>query len=183
LLLGLAFLLVPACGGVSVQGARPWAGNEAIADDEKAVALAAYQLGRCSDVLGQALPLTRERITLYRVGTQLQLISESHGLTPLVFDNRLHADDGHTFQAILDGQLLEIQLPTARRKGHWLLASHWEEWQQARGFGARPVRVVERCEVATLQKPADEAKEIPFGLAKPPLPGYGMRPVHDRSEQ
>lgn len=163
-----------ACGGASVQGAKPWQGAGQGPAEVHLEPLARYELGPCADVLGQALPVKPERLTLYRSGNALQLLSESEGLSPLVLENRLHGDAGNTFQAIVDGQLLEIQLPTKTRSGHWLLASHWQEWQQQEGFGARPIRVVERCAVASVppsvqpQNPAQAAQNPAFGLAKTP---------------
>jgi hypothetical protein len=180
----LAGCVLAACGGSTMQGAQPWVASEVSRSDAKWQALGYYQLGQCADVLGQALPVTPERLTLVRSGADLRLVSESWGLTPVVLHNRLHGDAGNTFQAVVDGQLLEIQLPSQTRKGHWLLASHWEEWQQQHGFGARPVRVVERCDVATLESPPDLEKTQAFGLAKPPSPGYGVRPSsNDRFQQ
>jgi len=138
-----AIVFSTGCGGSSVQGAKPWLPRTA----DEAQFVAEYELTRCSDVLGQALPLVKDRLTLYRTGDRLRLLTEPQGLTPLMIDNTLHADKGNTFQVIVDDQLLEIRLPTAKRAGQWLVASHWEEWQQQEGFGARPTRVVERCEV------------------------------------
>lgn len=163
-----------ACGGARVQGAKPWQGAGQGPAEVRLEPLAHFALGPCSDVLGQALPVTPERLTLYRSGNAAQLLSESEGLSPLVLENRLHGDAGNTFQAVVDGQLIEIQLPTKTRSGHWLLASHWQEWQQQQGFGARPIRVVERCAVtpispsAQAQNPSQAAKNPAFGLAKTP---------------
>jgi hypothetical protein len=177
----LSSLAVVACSGAAVQGARPWLGADR--GQLQAQLQIQYQLQQCSDVLGQALPAVPGRLSLYRSGHSLQLVSESEGLTPWVMDNRLHGDPDATFQAIVNDHLIEIQLPSPGRSGHWLLASHWQQWEQPQGFGARPIRVVERCQVAAIENPLQPAPKPAFGLAKAARSRYGMNPVHEPIQQ
>lgn len=177
----LGSFAVSACSGAAVQGARPW--SIAADGQERAQLQGQFEIHQCSDVLGQALPAVSGRLSLYRRGQSLQLVSESEGLTPWVLENRLHGDPDPTFQAIMNGHLLEIQLPGPSRRGHWLLASHWQQWEQPHGFGARPIRIVERCQVAAVQNPPQSAPNPAFGLAKASRPRYGMSPVHEPIQQ
>ncbi|HTM43455.1 MAG TPA: hypothetical protein VL137_00795 [Polyangiaceae bacterium] len=147
-----AVLSLSACGGVPLRGAQ----ERMMAVNSSAKLIARYQVGKCADATGQALPNEQDGLSLYQTGDGLLLVSEPRGMLPVWIEQASASTDPLLFQMIAGGHLWQARLPQGSGSGQMALANQWRERPTGtQEFSAVPTRVVERCEVVLLQKPQE----------------------------